>query len=249
MTLTHAVLLAVAGLAAGAINSVAGGGSLVSFPMLLAIGTPALTANATNLIAVTPGYVGGTVGYWPQLAGQSARVRRLGVAVMAGAVVGSVVLLLSPASAFDAVVPFCVLGACGLLAAQPRLARARAAQAGHDERSPTLVLVLFLGGIYGGFFGAGLGIMLLALLTVFVEDDLHRLNALKGVLSLLVSLAAAVLIGVFGPVDWVACAIIAAASLVGGRLGVGIARRLTPQALRYTVAGYGTVVAVVLLAQ
>ncbi|MCW2999633.1 MAG: hypothetical protein JWN65_3182 [Solirubrobacterales bacterium] len=247
MTLTHVLLLAVAGFAAGAINSVAGGGSLVSFPALLAIGTPALTANATNLIAVTPGYVSGTVGYRPQLAGQSVRVRRLGAAVMAGSVVGSAILLLAPASAFDAVAPFCVLAACALLVAQPRLARARAAQAGGGEHSPALLLVVFLGGIYGGYFGAGLGIMLLALLAVFVQEDLQRLNALKGVLSLLVSIVAAVLLAVFGPVDWVACAVIAAGSLVGGRLGVGVARRLPPQILRYTVAAYGTIVAVVLL--
>jgi uncharacterized membrane protein YfcA len=249
MTLGHALLLAVAGFAAGAINSVAGGGSLVSFPALLAIGTPALTANATNLIAVTPGYVGGTLGYRPQLVGQSGRVRRMGAAVMAGAAVGSVILLLSPASTFDAVAPFCVLAACALLMAQPRLARAHAARAGGGEHSPTLLLVMFLAGIYGGYFGAGLGIMLLALLAVFVQEDLQRLNALKGVLSLLVSLVAAVLLGLFGPVDWVACAIIAVASLVGGRLGVGIARRLPPQTLRYTVAAYGTVVAIVLLAR
>lgn len=252
MTLLHAVVLAVAGVAAGAINSVAGGGSLVSFPAMLAIGLPTLTANATNLIAVTPGYVGGTLGYRAQLEGQRARVRRFGLVVMAGAVAGSTLLLAAPASAFDAVAPFCVLAACGLLVAQPRLARARlAATAGGDaaahERSPTLLVVIFLGGIYGGYFGAGLGIMLLALLAVFVPEDLQRLNALKGVLSLLVSLAAAVLLGVFGPVDWAACGIVAVASLAGGRLGVVVAKRLNAQALRYTVASYGTVVAVVLL--
>jgi uncharacterized membrane protein YfcA len=244
MTLAHALLLLVAGFGAGAVNSVAGGGSLLSFPALLAIGAPALTANATNLIAVTPGYVGGTVGYRPQLTGQSARVRRLGAVVMAGAVAGSAILLLTPASSFDAVAPFCVLAACGLLVAQPRLTQLGT---GPHEHGRGLLPAVFAGGVYGGYFGAGLGIMLLALLAVFIEEDLQRLNALKGVLSLLVSLAAAVLLAVFGPVDWVACAIIAAASLVGGRLGVGVARRLAPQTLRYSVAAYGTVVAIVLL--
>jgi uncharacterized membrane protein YfcA len=245
MSLAQALLLLVAGFGAGAVNSVAGGGSLLSFPALLAIGAPALTANATNLIAVTPGYVGGTVGYRPQLIGQSGRVRRLGAVVMAGAAVGSVILLVAPASSFDAVAPFCVLAACGLLVAQPRLTQLAS---GTHEHGRGLLPAVFAGGIYGGYFGAGLGIMLLALLAVFIEEDLQRLNALKGVLSLLVSIAAAVLLAVFGPVDWVACAIIAAASLVGGRLGVGVARRLAPQMLRYTVAAYGTVVAVVLLA-
>lgn len=248
MTLAHALILAAAGLAAGGVNSVAGGGSLISFPAMLAIGMPALTANATNLIAVTPGYVGGTIGYRDQLHGQHGRIRRYGGAVMAGAVAGSAILLVAPASAFDALAPFCVLAACGLLVAQPRLTRARGS-GGHDERSPALLAVMFLGGIYGGYFGAGLGIMLLALLAVFVPEELQRLNALKGVLSLLVSIAAAVLLGLFGPVDWTACAIVAAASLAGGRLGVIVAKRLPAQTLRYTVASYGTVVAVVLLAR
>lgn len=250
MTLLHALVLAAAGLAAGAINSVAGGGSLVSFPAMLAIGMPTLTANATNLIAVTPGYVGGTIGYRDRLDGQAARIRRYGSAVMAGAILGSAILLVAPASAFDALAPFCVLAACGLLVAQPRLTKARAANdptAAAGESSPVLLSVMFLGGIYGGYFGAGLGIMLLALLAVFVPEDLQRLNALKGVLSLLVSIAAALLLGIFGPVDWTACAIVAVASLAGGRLGVVVAKRLPAQTLRYTVAAYGTVVAVVLL--
>lgn len=247
MTLLHALVLAAAGLAAGAINSVAGGGSLVSFPAMLAIGIPTLSANATNLIAVTPGYVGGTLGYRAQLEGQGPRVRRYGAIVMAGAVAGSAILLVAPASAFDALAPFLVLVACGLLVAQPRLARARAAAGAHDESSPVLLCAVFLGGVYGGYFGAGLGIMLLALLAVFVPEDLQRLNALKGVLSLLVSIAAAVLLGLFGPVDWTACLIVAVASLAGGRLGVVVAKRLAAQTLRYTVASYGTVVAIVLL--
>ncbi len=246
MTLAEVVLLLVAGFGAGAVNSVAGGGSLLTFPALLAVGVPSLTANATNLIAVTPGYVGGTVGYRPQLVGQSARVRRLGTAVCTGALAGSAILLLTPAGAFDTTAPFCVLAACALLVAQPRLTRLTA---GAHEHGRGLLPAVFAGGVYGGYFGAGLGIMLLALLAIFIDEDLQRLNALKGVLSLLVSLAAALVLAVFGPVDWVACAIIAAASLAGGRLGVGVARQLAPQTLRYTVAGYGTVVGLVLLAR
>jgi uncharacterized membrane protein YfcA len=140
-----------------------------------------------------------------------------------------------------------VLAACALLVAQPRLTRL-GADGGTHEHGRALLPAIFAGGVYGGYFGAGLGIMLLALLAIFIVEDLQRLNALKGVLSLLVSIAAALLLAVFGPVDWTACALIAVSSLVGGRLGVGIARRLAPQTLRYTVAAYGTVVAVVLLA-
>ena len=245
MTLAHTALLAAAGLAAGAINSVAGGGSLVSFPALLLAGYPTLTANATNLIAVTPGYLGGTVGYRAELRGQAARARLLGAIVVAGALSGSAILLVAPASAFKAVAPFCVLLACVLLVAQPKLVRPHDETAG--DRSPVLLAAMFAGGVYGGYFGAGLGIMLLALLAVFVHEDMQRLNALKGVLSLVVSLAAAAVLGIFGPVDWAACGVIAATSLVGGRLGVVVARRLSAQTLRLSVAAYGTVVAIVLL--
>jgi hypothetical protein len=160
-----------------------------------------------------------------------------------------VILLTAPAKAFDAVVPFLVLLAVALLLAQPHLARAHRGREGGPPREggPLLLGTLFLGGIYGGYFGAGLGIMLLALMAILIEEDLQRLNAVKGVLSLIVSLAAAVVLAVFGPVDWRACAIIAVASLIGGRLGAGVARRLSPVLLRRVVAGYGTGVAVVLL--
>lgn len=245
MTLGHAALLAAAGLAAGVINTVGGGGSLVSFPALLAAGYPTLTANVTNIIAVTPGYVGGSLGYRSELQGQAARIKRLGVAIVAGAMVGTAILLLAPASAFDSVAPFCVLLACAVLVAQPRLVRRHDGARG--DQAAGLFAAMFAGGIYGGYFGAGLGIMILALLAVFVDEDMQRLNAAKGVLSLIVSLAAASVIGVFGPVDWAACGVVAAANLVGGRLGVLVARRLAPQTMRLTVAAYGTVVAVVLL--
>ena len=243
------VLLAAAGLAAGAINTVAGGGSLVSFPALLLAGYPTLTANATNLIAVTPGYIGGTLGYRRELAGQSHRVRRLGAAAGLGALAGTVILLTTPEHAFEAVVPYLVLLAVVLLLAQPHLVRARHARVGAAPREggPLLLGSIFLGGIYGGYFGAGLGIMLLALMAILIEDDLQRLNAVKGVLSLIVSLAAAVVLAVFGPVDWRACAIIAVASLLGGRLGAGVARRMSPVVLRRVVAVYGAGVAVALL--
>jgi uncharacterized membrane protein YfcA len=247
MTGADAALLAGAGLAAGAINSVAGGGSLVSFPALIATGMPTLSANVTNLIAVTPGYVGGTLGYRDELRGQRARAQRLGVAVVLGALAGAAILLVAPDDAFDLLAPFLVLVACAALAFQPRLVRA--ARARHlDERASALPLIAFAGGIYGGYFGAGLGIMLLALLSAFVDDDLQRLNAIKGVLSLVVSVAAALVLAVLGPVRWGACAIIAVTSLLGGRAGVVLAKRLQPQTLRYAVASYGVVVATVLLA-
>jgi uncharacterized membrane protein YfcA len=245
MSPAEVLLIAAAGFVAGAVNAIAGGGSLVSFPALLAAGYSPLTANVTNLIAVTPGYLGGAIGYRPELRGQAARARRLGAIAAAGALAGSALLLIAGGGTFEALAPFLVLAACALLALQPRLVALHAARGGDGPGALTAGVAL--GGVYGGYFGAGLGIMLLALLGVMIDDDLQRLNALKGVLSLVVSIAAALVLAVFGPVDWPACAVIAVASLAGGRLGVGVARRLPPAVLRWSVVAYGVVVALVLL--
>lgn len=246
MTGGEAALLAAGGTAAGAINAVAGGGSLVSFPALLLAGYGSLTANVTNSIAVTPGYLASSYGYRARLTGQAARVARFGGTVAAGALVGTVLLLVAPASTFDAIVPFLVLIACGLLAAQPRLARRREAR-GAGHAGARLDASLFLASIYGGYFGAGLGIVFLALLGTFIPDDLQRLNALKGVLSLVVATAAAISLALFGPVAWPAAAVVAVGSLAGGRIGAVVAQRLPPDALRRVIVAYGVVVAIILL--
>ncbi len=241
------VLLGGAGFGAGAVNAVAGGGSLISFPALLAAGYPSVTANVTNSVAVLPGYVGGSLSYRRELAGQGERIRALTPTSILGTVAGAALLLTSPASVFDAVVPWLILAACALLALQPRAAAI--AQRHRDGRRSTLALHggLFLAAVYGGYFGAGLGIMLLALLGVLLPDDLQRLNALKGVLSLVVALAAAVAFALFGPVAWDAALVIGVASLAGGAAGVRVARRLPAPVLRGLVVTYGVVVAVVLL--
>jgi uncharacterized membrane protein YfcA len=240
-----AALLAGAGFGAGAVNAVAGGGSLISFPALLAAGYPSITANVTNAIAVLPGYVGGSLAYRRELAGQRARIRALALTSAAGAAAGAALLLVSPASVFEAIVPWLILAACGLLAVQPRAA---AAVRRRRTRSP-LVLhgVLFVATVYGGYFGAGLGIMLLAILGVFVDDGLQRLNALKGVLSLLVAVVTAAGFALFGPVAWDAAAIVGVTCLAGGAAGVGAARRLPAPVLRGLVIAYGVSVAIVLL--
>jgi uncharacterized membrane protein YfcA len=240
-----AALLAGAGFGAGVVNAVAGGGSLISFPALLAAGYPSITANVTNAIAVLPGYVGGSLAYRRELAGQGARVRALAMTSAAGAAVGAALLLVSPARVFEALVPWLILAACGLLAVQPRAA---AAIRRRRARSP-LVLhgILFVATVYGGYFGAGLGIMLLAILGVFVDDGLQRLNALKGVLSLLVALVTAVGFALFGPVAWDAAAIVGVTCLAGGAAGVGAARRLPAPVLRSLVIAYGVSVAIALL--
>lgn len=241
----NAALLAAAGLGAGAVNAVAGGGSLISFPALLAAGYPSITANVTNSIAVLPGYVGGSLAYRRELGGQAERIRALALTSGAGAAAGAALLLVSPASVFEAIVPWLILAACGLLAVQPRVAAA--AWRRREHSSLALHAAVFAATVYGGYFGAGLGIMLLAILGVFVDDELQRLNALKGVLSLLVAVVTAVGFAVFGPVAWDAAAIVGVTCLLGGALGVSVARRLSAAVLRGAVIAYGVAVAIVLL--
>jgi uncharacterized protein len=250
-------LLAGAGLLAGAVNAVAGGGSLISFPALLAVGYPALTANVTNSVALTPGYFGGTLGYRRELEGQRRRILALGAISAAGAVLGAFLLVVSSAEFFERVVPFLIFLACGLLAAQTRLARLvrnrreSVAPAGDppdtDPHTVPLFAAQFLAAIYGAYFGAGVGIMMLAILGIFLADNLQRLNALKGLLSLLINGIAAVYFILFADVRWVAVAIMAVTSLLGGQLGVVLARRLNDQALRWLVIAFGVAVGLRLL--
>ena len=264
------LLLAAAALLAGAVNAVAGGGSLLSFPALLAVGYPAITSNVTNSVALTPGYFGGTLGYRRELAGQRRRILALGVTSAVGAGAGAYLLLVSSPELFERIVPFLIFLACGLLALQTRLARlvrARragdrdqdrdpgdpepgdpaAGPAGADRHTGPLFAAQFLAAVYGAYFGAGVGIMMLAILGIFLSDSLQRLNALKGLLSFLISLVAAVWFALFADVSWVAVAVMAVASLLGGQLGVVLARRLNDQVLRWLVIAFGVAVGVRLL--
>jgi uncharacterized protein len=239
-------LLAGAGFGAGGVNAVAGGGSLISFPALLAAGYPSVTANVTNAVAVLPGYLGGSLAYRPELAGQAGRIRALAATSVLGSAAGAALLLSSPASLFDAIVPWLILAACALLALQPRAAVVAERHRGHRRSGAVLHGALFLAAVYGGYFGAGLGIMLLALLGVLLPDDLQRLNALKGVLSLIVAIVAALGFALFGPIAWDAALVVGAASLAGGAAGVRVARRLPERLLRGLVVALGVGVAVAL---
>lgn len=230
------VLLIAAGFGAGAVNAVAGGGSLLSFPALLAVGLPPVAANVTNMVAVLPGYAGGSVAYREELRGQGGRVRVLGLVSAVGAAVGAVLLLVGDEDVFEALAPWLILAACAGLALRPA-ARVR-------RGLPALVA---LAAVYGGYFGAGLGIMLLAVLRALVDDSLQRLNALKGVLSLVIAVVGALVVAVFGPVAWGPAAAMAGASLAGGHLGVGLARRLPEPALRWGIVAFGVGVAIALL--
>jgi uncharacterized membrane protein YfcA len=246
----EALGLAVAAFLAGAINAVAGGGSLISFPALIAAGYPSKAANVTNSVALWPGYVGGSYGYRGELKRQRGRVIALTIPSVVGALVGSVVLLSTSESLFDRIVPFLILFACALMAVQDQLgawARKHRLSALHDEHVPlTLHIGVFVLAIYGAYFGAGLGILTLAVLGILLPDDLQHSNALKGILSALINFVAVVYFSFFGPVEWAPAAVMAVAALAGGYLGVGVARRLGKRWLRVSVIAYGLVVALVL---
>ena len=243
-----AALLAAAGFGAGAVNAVAGGGSLISFPALLAAGDPSVAANVTNSVALLPGYLGGSLAYRAELAGQRERIRALAPTAPVGAAAGAALLLVSPASLFEAIVPWLILAACLLLALQPRAAALAQRHIGdQSRRSASLHAGLFVATLYGGYFGAGLGIVLLALLGVLLPDGIQRLNALKGLLSLLVACVSAVGFAVFGPVAWDAALIVGAACLFGGVAGARVAQRLPAALLRGAVVVFGIAVAIAIM--
>lgn len=242
-------VLVLAGLAAGSINAVAGGGSLVSFPALIAIGLPPLTANVTNSVAIWPGYVGTCWGYRRELRTQGRRLLALAPAAVGGAVLGCLLLLLTTAEAFERVVPFLVIVGSLLLAVQGRVTeRVRRLPGGGDGlASPLLHGGIALGAVYGAYFGGGLGVVLLVVLGLFLAEDLQHLNGLKSSLSLVINAVALVAFAVFGPVEWSSVAVLAPAALAGGYLGARLARRLDPARLRGVVVAFGLVVGVALL--
>jgi uncharacterized membrane protein YfcA len=253
MDATEALGLLAAALVAGAINSVAGGGSIITFPALLAAGYSSKTANVTNTVALWPAYVGASLGYREELRGQWRRLLQLAIPNLAGGLTGALVLLATPEGAFDVVVPFLILFACALMAFQDGIgsftAHHRAAFADTGQMPVPIFISMFFLGIYGGYFGAALGIMTLAVFAVLLGDDLQRLNALKGMSSLIINAIAVAWFIAFGPVEWAPAGVMAAGAFVGSYAGVPIARRLGQRWLRIAVIGFGVVVAVVLFAQ
>lgn len=251
MSIIEYLGLLLAAFTAGAINAVAGGGSLISFPALIAFGYPSKTANVTNTVALWPGYLAGSVGYRAELRLQRRRLLALAAPSIVGALAGSVILISTPQSAFDVIVPFLILFACALMAFQDRLAAFaqthRLASRGADHVPLPLLASTFVLAIYGAYFGAGLGILTLAFLSILLPDDIQHSNALKGMLSLIINAIAVVYFALFGPVEWAPAAVMAAGAMAGGYLGVGVARRLGRQWLRVAVIAYGLVVVVVLL--
>ncbi|HEY5276013.1 MAG TPA: sulfite exporter TauE/SafE family protein [Coriobacteriia bacterium] len=248
MNPVEAIAIVAAGIAAGTINTIVGSGSLVTFPTLLFFGFPPLVANVSNTVGLVPGSASGVLGYRRELAGQGRRTLRLGLAALLGGITGALLLLELPASAFAQVVPFLILLASVLMAVQPRLSAFIAHQrVDGAEHSQALGGLVFLTAIYGGYFGAAQSVIFIALLAIFIPDDLQRLNGLKNVLALVVNAVAALVFVAVAPVDWWAAALIAVGSIAGGQVGAAVGRRMSPLALRSVVVTVGVVVAVKLL--
>jgi uncharacterized membrane protein YfcA len=234
LSLLEAFLIALAGMAAGAINAVVGSGTLITFPVLLAFGYAPVVANVSNTIGLVPGTISGAVGYRAELAGQRRRLLRLGGFSLTGGLTGGVLLLTLPRSAFEAIVPALIALALLLVIFQPRLTRmlAQRRTTARPHGGAGLAAGVFGTGVYGGYFGAAQGVILLAVLGITIDDDLQRLNAMKNVLSALVNGVAALLFIAVAEVAWLPVALIAAGSTVGGQLGALIGRRLAPGVLR-----------------
>ena len=242
------VFLLLAGLFAGAINAVAGGGSLLVFPALLAVGFPPLAANVTNSVAQWPGYVGVVAGARHELPGQGRRLALTSAVSVFGAALGCVLLLVLPGSVFDAVVPALVLLASALLGLQPWLKRwIGAPEPGRPDRNAVLLPAIFAAAVYGGYFGGALGVILIATLSLCAGDDLTRLNATKAVLSLVIATVTVVIFTLRAPVNWTAVALLAPTTLVGGYLGARVARRLPENVLRAAVVLLGLAVGIYLI--
>lgn len=249
MTWLQAVLVVAAGMGAGCVNTIVGSGSLISFPTLLAVGLPSVTANVSNNIGLVPGVASGVYGYRRELQGQGRRTRTLATASGLGGLTGATLLLTLPEGVFDSVVPLLILLAVALMAVQPRLSKwvaSRRSEGARDVGAAPLVIG-YLTGVYGGYFGAAQGVILLAMLAVFVPDHLQRSNALKNVLAGTVNGVAAVIFIVFAHVDWQAAGLIAVGAIAGGAIGARYGRRIPPQVLRVLVIVLGTGVAIRLL--
>jgi uncharacterized protein len=251
MGIGEILAIALAGLAAGTINTVVGSGTLITFPVLLGFGYAPVTANVSNTIGLVPGSVSGAVGYRRELGGQRRRAMRLGAYSVLGGLTGAILLLVLPAAAFEAIVPVFIAIALVLVVLQPRinerLARRAGGSRGH-EHSFLTPLTVYATGIYGGYFGAAQGVLLLGILGVVLPQDMHRTNALKNVLAGLANGVSGLYFALFAHVAWAPALLIAAGSIAGGQLGAAYGRRLSPDALRALIVVVGATAIVRLLA-
>jgi len=241
-----------AGIAAGTVNTVVGSGTLITFPTLLAFGVPSVTANVSNTIGLVPGSVSGAIGYRRELSGQRGRLVRLASASLLGGAVGAVLLLALPEVAFNAIVPALIGLGCVLVIFTPAITRRVTARAGSRERpehgAAWVWVMVFLTGVYGGYFGAAQGVLLMAIMGIGIHESLQRLNGTRNVLAGLVNGVAASIFIVAADVDWTVVALIAAGSVIGAQFGAPVGRRLPPLALRTFIVVVGVVAVITFLA-
>jgi uncharacterized membrane protein YfcA len=249
MSVLEALLVIGVGFLAGTINTIVGSGSLITFPTLLAFGFPPVVANVSNNVGLVPGNVSGAFGYREELSGQRGRLIRLGIASCAGSVAGACALLALPPAVFKVVVPALIIVACVLVVVQPRLSAWVAARGKEraDHGGPMLIAGIFLAGVYGGYFGAAQGVLVIGLLGVFLTETLQRINAGKNVLVTIVNASAAIIFVIFAHVAWLAVLLVAVGSTAGGLIGARVGRRLPPLALRIIIVVIGVVAAVKLI--
>jgi uncharacterized membrane protein YfcA len=249
MSVLEALLVTAAAFLAGAMNTIVGSGSLITFPTLLAIGYAPVVANVSNTVGITFGSMSGAVGYRRELGGQRHRTTVLGSASLVGGITGGVLLLTLPSSVFDDVVPVLILLAVVLVILQPRLSRLVAERRSRvvEHGGIELWIGIFLTGIYGGYFGAAQGVILLSLLGIFIADTLQRLNAVKNVLALIANGVAAVIFVFFADVAWLVVVLIAVGSVLGAQLGAHLGRRLPATAMRVVIVVVGLAAAIKLL--
>jgi uncharacterized membrane protein YfcA len=248
LSVTDHLLAALAAVGAGVVNAVAGGGTLITFPALVALGVPNVRSNITNTVALCPGYFGGAYAQRDDLEGQQRRLRALSAVAACGGLLGSILLVISPEDLFEGIVPFLLLLACALLAFQDRLRRLIQPPTDGVPRDatpgPMVLGGVFLATVYGGYFGAGLGIIILATLGVLLDETLPRLNALKSAIALVTNVVAAMFFVFSGDVVWSLALVMAPASLVGGAIGGRLVGKLDPKLMRAVVITIGLVVAV-----
>lgn len=255
MTWAELLLVGLAGVGAGFINTVVGSGTLITFPTLLALGVPPVLANVSNTIGLTPGSFSGAWAMRPELVGQRRRILRLGPLSLVGGIVGAVLLLRLPPEAFVAIVPVLIGLGCVLVVLQPVLSRrvqTRRERAGEPAAGPPggpawLGAGVLATGVYGGYFGAAQGVLLLGILGIGLDEPLPRVNALKNVLAMLVNGVAGVVFIVVSDVDWPVAAVIAVGSVLGAQLGARVGRRLPPTVYRVVIVAVGVVAIVNLL--
>ena len=248
------LLVALAGGAAGLINTVVGSGTLITFPTLLALGVPPVLANVSNTVGLAPGSLSGALSMRPELVGQRSRLVRLGTASLLGGIIGALLLLRLPSSAFDAIVPVLIGLGCLLVVVQPALSRrlaVRRARLGVGEGPSHGSVALWLGvlvtGVYGGYFGAAQGVLLIAIMGIGLAESLPRINAVKNVLALIVNGIAGILFALISDVDWWIAGAIALGSVIGAQVGGRVGRRLPPLVYRVIIVAVGVVAIVAIL--